>query len=392
MGTDKKPLSSPKTIRVVFVLPTLVRSGLVTQTLAIAQSLAREPGFSVTVALMKPQEGNPPDISPARFSQLAKTKRLPGVPARFYRARRRARVLRHVARVVAIADVVVSSYEFGPGLIDVEAASRAAKKPLVAIVQNNPLKSIAEYGDTWTIEKTLALWRGCAGLVFPSAALREIVVSQMADNPPPTRVIPNGVDIAHVSQKADDQAVTLPTTQPFFVAVGRLAHQKGMDVFIRAHALIDQKRSPHDIVIIGAGTDDERTSLRDLADSLHVTNTVHFVDYLSNSVAPLRHALACVVPSRYDGHSMVLTECAVLGVPVIATDCPTGPAEILDGGRYGDLVPADDPHTLAQAMTAHLHDPTALQAKASLSAQDNGRLSVYNSSALYAQFFREIVQ
>lgn len=296
-----------------------------------------------------------------------------------------------MAREVVRADVVVSSYEFGPGLVDVQAAARTARKPIVAIVQNNPVKSISEYGDNWSVEKTFDAWRGCAGLVFPSEALRDLVVSKMNNDTPPTAVIPNGVDIDYVSRKAADDGDTLPASTPFFVAVGRLAHQKGMDVFIDAHALIDRDAWPHDIVIIGAGTDDERASLRELANTLNVSDTVHFVDYLSNSVAPLRHATACVVPSRYDGHSMVLTECAVLGVPVIASDCPTGPAEILDGGRYGDLVPVDDPRALAQAMVAHLQDPAPLQSKASLSAHNNDRLDLQRTRALYAEFFRQIV-
>jgi glycosyltransferase involved in cell wall biosynthesis len=83
---------------------------------------------------------------------------------------------------------------------------------------------------------------------------------------------------------------------------------------------------------------------------------VHFTGYRNNPHAVVAHASALVLSSRYEGMPMVLLEALALGKAVISTDCPTGPREILDDGRFGLLVPVGDVDAMAAALSRLLSD------------------------------------
>jgi glycosyltransferase involved in cell wall biosynthesis len=74
-------------------------------------------------------------------------------------------------------------------------------------------------------------------------------------------------------------------------------------------------------------------------------------------------AVLCA-PSRWEGFSVVLAEALTLGTPVIAADCPHGPREVVDGGRFGALVGVDDVDGLSRALAAHLAAPEDLRRRA----------------------------
>ena len=71
----------------------------------------------------------------------------------------------------------------------------------------------------------------------------------------------------------------------------------------------------------------------------------------------MKQASLLVMSSTWEGFGNVLVEAMGLGTPVVATDCPSGPAEILDGGKYGKLVPVKDPEAMAQAIISTLQNP-----------------------------------
>lgn len=134
---------------------------------------------------------------------------------------------------------------------------------------------------------------------------------------------------------------------PLFVAVGRLVPQKDFATLIRAVALCRFRTSCR-MLILGEGV--ERPSLEKLIDDLRLHDSVRLLGHQSNPYRIMSRADALVSSSRWEGFGQVLLEALALGLPIISTDCRSGPAEVLDHGRYGVLVPVGDEEALAAAM------------------------------------------
>jgi glycosyltransferase involved in cell wall biosynthesis len=136
-------------------------------------------------------------------------------------------------------------------------------------------------------------------------------------------------------------------TGPVIAASGRLTRQKGFSVLIRAFAQL-RKELPSRLIILGEGK--ERKSLAELAAALGVEADLDMPGFVENPYAFIKRADLFVLSSLWEGLGNALVEALALGVPAVATDCPSGPAEILQDGKYGQLVPVNDSGKMAEAM------------------------------------------
>jgi glycosyltransferase involved in cell wall biosynthesis len=96
--------------------------------------------------------------------------------------------------------------------------------------------------------------------------------------------------------------------------------------------------------------------LEQLADELGIGAAVHFLGFCANPAPYIRQAELLVLSSRYEGFGMVLGEAMALGTPVLSADCPTGPRDLLEGGKAGLLVPVGDVDAMARAIERLLTD------------------------------------
>lgn len=152
---------------------------------------------------------------------------------------------------------------------------------------------------------------------------------------------------------------------PVIIAIGRLEAQKDFPTLLRAFAKVRKKREAR-LVLLGEGS--LRRSLEALARELGVADDLSMPGFKTNPFAHLARADLFVLSSAHEGFGNVLVEAMASGTPVVSTDCPSGPAEILDGGRYGPLVPVGDANALAIAIEQELDNPTPaelLKARAS---------------------------
>jgi glycosyltransferase involved in cell wall biosynthesis len=138
---------------------------------------------------------------------------------------------------------------------------------------------------------------------------------------------------------------------PVVLGVGRLAPQKDFPTLLRAFARVANDR-PVRLMILGDGPD--RPSLEALVVDLGLAASVRLPGWVSNPYPYMAQAGTFVLSSRWEGLPSVLIEALYCGVPVVATDCLSGPREILDGGRYGVLVPVGDEEALAGAIESAL--------------------------------------
>jgi len=141
---------------------------------------------------------------------------------------------------------------------------------------------------------------------------------------------------------------------PLILSAGELCARKGFDTLLRAFARVRAER-PCRLMILGKGG--ERDALLALADTLGVAQDFALPGYVPEPYAFMAHADLFAFTSRWEGLGFVLIEALAVGTPVVATDCPSGPREVLHDGRYGPLVPVGDEAALARAMIATLDAP-----------------------------------
>jgi glycosyltransferase involved in cell wall biosynthesis len=290
------------------------------------------------------------DTTPRRYGARGGRLRFaaPAVFARLLMAARRA-------------DVLLSASEAGNGLLFGAAAAKLLRKPLAACVHTPLERSIESWTPRPLHELTYAAVRGADVLICVARALAENVQAHgiAAER---VHVIENGIDVDRVCARAQEP-IALPLRAagdpPLVVSTGRLSRQKGFDVLIEAHARALRAGMQHKLAIIGEGPD--RGALEALIERLGVRDSVSLPGFLDNPYAIMARADLFCLASRYEGYPLVLLEALALGVPIISTDCVSGPSEVLAGGRYGELVPVEAPDALAAALCNHLRDPSRLR-------------------------------
>jgi glycosyltransferase involved in cell wall biosynthesis len=144
-----------------------------------------------------------------------------------------------------------------------------------------------------------------------------------------------------------------PGQPPVLLAVGRLTVQKDFPTLIRAFAQVRTTR-PVRLLVLGEGQ--ERSGLEALVTELDLKEDVSLPGFVENPYAYMARASVFVLSSRWEGLPTVLMEALCCGAPLVATDCPSGPREILRDGQYGQLVPVGDTTALAQAIEVALAD------------------------------------
>jgi len=159
---------------------------------------------------------------------------------------------------------------------------------------------------------------------------------------------------------------------PVVVAVGKLRPQKDLATLIEAFALLRRRRAAR-LLVLGDGP--LRPQLEAQVRSLGLAGEVGLPGFQRNPYAYLARAALFALSSRWEGLPTALIEALACGCPVVATNCPSGPWEILDGGAFGPLVPVGDAEALAGAMESVLAAPPAresLRQRAELFSAERG--------------------
>lgn len=144
---------------------------------------------------------------------------------------------------------------------------------------------------------------------------------------------------------------------PVILGVGRLAEQKDFTTLIKAFALVRQKIEVK-LVILGEGP--ERTNLNRMINELDLDEHVELLGFVDNPFKYMANASVFVLSSLYEGLPGALIQAMAVGTPVIATDCRSGPGEILERGKYGTLVGVGDFEGMAKSIIEILEDEDSL--------------------------------
>jgi GalNAc-alpha-(1->4)-GalNAc-alpha-(1->3)-diNAcBac-PP-undecaprenol alpha-1,4-N-acetyl-D-galactosaminyltransferase len=191
-------------------------------------------------------------------------------------------------------------------------------------------------------------------------------------------VIPNAVSVSPVLHNGSPD---VKRPGGMIAAMGRLEHQKGFDILLKAFARCVRKHSDWSLIILGEGG--ERNRLEALAVELGITDRVSMTGQMQDPWKVLNGTDLFVLSSRYEGFPNALMEAMACGLAVISTDCPSGPREIIRDGIDGILVPPNDVAALAGAMDRLMADPAERQRLSAHAAEVAERFSTENIMDLW---------
>jgi len=228
---------------------------------------------------------------------------------------------------------------------------------LVINEQNHPSQEMALYGGAW-FKRPVMRWayQRADRVVAISKGIRTDLIDNFGITAGRVTIISNPVADAAVRRLGQGEAhhPWLAGPHPVLVSVGRLHPQKGFDLLLQALARLQAVEPEARLIIVGEGP--QRTFLEQEIQRLGLAERVALVGFQDNPYRYMAHATLFVLPSRYEGFGIVLAEALTLGVPVVATDCPGGVAEVLAGGQAGVLVPVGDETALAGALQRLMED------------------------------------
>jgi glycosyltransferase involved in cell wall biosynthesis len=266
--------------------------------------------------------------------------------------------------------------------------------PVVAGVQSTPSIVHARGGMRSRVVLRLMplLFPRAAAVVAISEGVKQdllSVVPRVADR---THVIYNvGLDAA-VKQMIDMQPpVDLPglSGDRLLVACGRLTEQKGFSDLLDAFALL---RRQHRLRLWILGEGELRPELERKAERLGLRDHVWMPGFVSNPYALMARADVFVLSSLWEGFGNVIVEAMASGAPVVATDCPHGPAEIIRHERNGLLVPVQDPQAMCSAIDRMLRDDGLRERLRDAGERRSEDFTAEKIGARYGAFFNELIR
>lgn len=334
-------------VRAAFFLPSLAGGGAERATIDIAAGLARR-GLEVDMVLAR-AEGPFIDLLPEGVRRVELGGKVGASLPGLLRYLRRAR-----------PGALVSC------LFHANAAALAARallggKVAVAVRQTNDFASeyaASGFRDRAGMRLERRLLRFADAVVANSRAMAETLARDLPRIARRVRFIRAPVVGPELPRRA-----AAPAGHPWFdgaggpppiLSVGRLARQKDQRTLLRAFAKLRESR-PARLAVLGEGP--ERPALEALARELGIAADVDFPGFRINPFAWMARARVFALSSSFEGCPNVLVQAMACGAPVVSADCPTGPDEILEGGKWGRLVPVGDPAALAAAIRDTLDAP-----------------------------------
>jgi GalNAc-alpha-(1->4)-GalNAc-alpha-(1->3)-diNAcBac-PP-undecaprenol alpha-1,4-N-acetyl-D-galactosaminyltransferase len=219
------------------------------------------------------------------------------------------------------------------------------------------------------------LYPQAEALVVQSAVMRDWARKIVKEKD--VRMIPNPVAKPSPVEKPGNgtgRAFSVPSTHRTIVAMGRLTRQKGFDLLLQAFGRCAVRHPEWSVIILGEGED--RHALEALIGELSLKDRVSLPGRVRDPGQILAEADLFVMSSRYEGFPNALLEAMACGLAVIATDCPSGPRDIIREGVDGILVPLNDLDALASSMDRLMEDQTERQRLGANAVKITERFSV----------------
>lgn len=198
-------------------------------------------------------------------------------------------------------------------------------------------------------DKVIALSEGVKNHMFNTYKLEESTITR----------IYNPVDVKKIKELSEDKCDVDYTKKFKLVACGRLAKQKNYPLLINALGILKEKGySEFELFIMGTGPDEK--AIEEMIISKGLNENIKLIGFQNNPYAYMEKADLFILSSLWEGFGHVIVEAMACGTPVVSTDCPHGPSEILENGKYGWLVPNDDLDKLTSTLSKLMSNPNEI--------------------------------
>jgi glycosyltransferase involved in cell wall biosynthesis len=259
--------------------------------------------------------------------------------------------------------------------------------PVIVIVHNDISENTA-LKKTFHYRIIKWLYKYCTYCICVSKGVQNGIINEIPTLSNKSSVIYNPFVIDDIITKGE-MLIDKVFDNPFIISSGRLQKVKRFDLLILAHQKVLKYGIPHSLVIIGEG--ECKNELMNLADELGVSTTVFFLGFDFNPHRWVSKAYCFVLTSENEGFGNVLVESMAVGTPVISTNCPSGPSEILDNGKYGILVSNQNLDEIAEAIKTMFLDHTLYNFFKTITVDRSRKFSIQNSIEIWESLIRNII-
>lgn len=261
-----------------------------------------------------------------------------------------------------------------------------SRYPIIVSEQNNPAMSTQNFWKIWSYLRKFS-YSFAAKVVSSSQGVDEYFTWLSTNK---RLVIYN--PLASINTEVDNSILVegLDLTKNWIIAMGRLTYQKGFDILLLTFAQIADKHPDWQLLILGEG--ELRKELENLRDSLGLTKKVILAGIIKNPFPILKNSKLFVLSSRFEGFGNVLVEAMACGLPVISTDCQSGPREIIQDGFDGILVPTEDVLSLGKEIDFLMLDEQERQRLGNNACITAKRFSLDNIVCIWDKLINEVYQ
>jgi glycosyltransferase involved in cell wall biosynthesis len=232
-------------------------------------------------------------------------------------------------------------------------ATRRAAVPRLSTIVSDPHRDLEASGGRFKVWKRRMLrkaYQQAQRVITVSEDLRQRAIAYYQLDPQRTITINNPIDIERADRCASREPIELAADRFHVICAGRLQYEKGYAFLLQAVDELVHRRGRKTVQVHLLGQGPQENELKRFVEERGLGEHVIFEGFQQNPFRFYRAAHLVCLPSVYEGMPNVLLEALACGTPVLATDCPCGPRELLDDGRYGRLVPPADAQALADAL------------------------------------------
>jgi glycosyltransferase involved in cell wall biosynthesis len=366
--------------RILFILDSLEGGGAQRVTLNILRFMNRqifEPGLVIVN-----RNGDYVDILPR------------DIVVNNFRARRARFALWKLVRLIDKTNPAII-YSTTPYIDEIAciAAEISRRKPRIVLRSPNYVSMMLKQLPFYTRLMARYSYRKADMIITTTQLMTQDMQEKLCISGDKIRLIHNPLDLEAISVLSREIADHVwfqhksRSKVPVVISMGRLVDQKGFSDLLKAFAFVIC-RFPARLAILGQGKN--LGSLMTLAENLGITHNVLFVGFQPNPYKYLAKSDVFVLPSHWEGFPNALVEAMACKVPVISTDCPSGPSEIIEQGETGLLVPVKDPAALAEAILKVLKDGELRQRLAQGARRRSEDFSIGSIVKDYERVFKDV--